>query len=175
MSKDAALDNVDSWAWETLRKLKFGPAGSVEVPILDTFGRTPTIRAGSMVHLYVYDTASENMIPLWSNVEVQNVIYSYTDIGTISWSMTDGLTSQTYSTNMWETIKAAAAGDAEAAAVGWSSYGTDLMDRVLTADIGNYNVSVIYVVKVPDEIGPQIAQYEFHESGTKDIILLPIA
>ncbi len=174
MSKEAALDNIDGWAWETLRKLKFAPAGSVEVPIMATFGRTPTITAGSNVNLYVYNIATDNVIQEYLNVEVQNVIYSYTDIGTISWSMTDGVTSYSYSTNIWETLKAAAAGDAEAAAVGWSGYGDDLMDRVLAADIGNYNVSAIYVVKVPNEIGPQIAQYEFYQSGTVDVILLPI-
>ncbi|MDI6643371.1 MAG: hypothetical protein QMD95_04930 [Candidatus Hodarchaeaceae archaeon] len=172
MGKENAITYIRGQNWQVLRELKFEGA-TVRVPVLDTFQRTPTIKAGSTVKVYVYDTVTDNMRLMYGNAIVSNVIYSQADIGTIAWTLTDGATSQSYSVNMWETLKAAAAGDAEAAAVGWSAYGADLMDRALTANIGKYTVSVIYVVEVSDTIGEQIAQYEFHESATKDIILIP--
>lgn len=173
MAKENALTYISGQDWQTLRELKFEEA-TVRVPVLDTFQRTPTIDANSTVKIYVYDTTTKNMRLMFGNGVVKNVIYSQVDIATISWTLTDGTTTQTYSTNMWETLKAAAAGDAEAAAVGWSAYGSDLMDRALTANIGLYTVSVIYVVEVSDTIGEEIAQYEFHQATTKDIILIPV-
>lgn len=172
LPKDNALAYVGGETWETLRKLKFKDASTVEVPILDTFQRTPTITSGSIVNIYVYDMATDNMDELWTNVTVQNVIYSQSDIATIAWALTDGITTKSYSVNIWETIKAAAAGDPEAAAIAWQDYGVDVMDRARSANIGDYNVSVIYMVKVPDEIGEKIIQYELHMTATKDVILI---
>ena len=173
MAKENALAHISGQNWQTLRELKFEEA-TVRVPVLDTFQRTPTIKADSTVKIYVYDTTTGNMRLMFGNGVVKNVIYSQSDIATIAWTLTDGTTSQTYSVNMWETLKAAAAGDAEAAGVGWSTYGSDLMDRALTANIGSYTVQVIYVVEVSNTIGEEIAQYEFHQTTTKDIILIPV-
>ena len=172
ISKDNALAYVAEETWETLRKLKFEEASTVEVPILDTFQRTPTIKPGSIVNIYVYDIGTDNMSELWTNVTVRNVIYSQADIATIAWTLTDGTATHSYSVNMWETIKAAAAGDAEAAAVAWQNYGADVMDRARSANIGKYDVSVIYMVEVPDVIGEKIIQYELHMTETKDVILI---
>ena len=172
ITKDNARTIIAGGTWETLLELKFENKSTVRVPVQDTFQRTPTIRTGSMVNVYIYDTSAKSMSELWANVPVRNVIYSHTDIAAIVWSLTDGETSQSYSVDMWETIKAAAAGDPEAAAVGWSGYGADVMDRALTANIGNYTVSAIYVLEVPDNIGVQIVQYEFHQTTTKDVILI---
>lgn len=172
LSKDNALVYVNGETWETLRKLKFKEASTVEVPILDTFQRTPTVTSGSIVNIYVYDLGTDNMDELWTNVKVRNVIYSQSDIATIAWALTDGTASQSYSVNIWETIKAAAAGDPEAAAVAWQNYGVDVMDSARSANIGYYDLSVIYIVEVPDEIGEKIIQYELHMTATKDIILV---
>ena len=173
MMREDALAYVAGQSWQTLRKLKFEKA-TVRVPILDTFQRTPTIKTGSVVKVYAYDIEAENMELLYANATVRNVIYSQADIATIAWALMDGAVTQTYSTDMWETLKAAAAGDPEAAAVGWSEYGSDLMDRALKANIGAYTVSVIYVVEVTDSVGERIVEYEFHKTATKDIILVPI-
>lgn len=172
VSNDNALTDIAGWSWGTLSKLKFENKSTVEVPVLDTFQRTPTIKPNSKVNIYVYDTATKSMSQLWTNVTVRNVIYSKSDIATIAWTLSDGATTQSYSTNMWETIQASAAGDSEAAAVSWSNYGSTLMSNALSANIGGYTVSVIYMVEVPDSIGEQIAQYEFHQSTTKDVILI---
>lgn len=172
LTKSDALANIAGWTWGTLRKIKFENMGTVEVPVLDTFQRTPTIVPGTTVDIYAYDTTAQTMENIWTNATVRSVIYSQSDIGTIAWTLADGTTSQSYSVNMWETIKAAAAGDAEAAAVGWSAYGTDVMSRALQAQIGSYSVSAIYMVQVPEDRGTLIAQYEFHQSSTKDVILI---
>ena len=175
MSKEDALTYVAGETWHTLRKLRFDNPSTVEVPVLDTFERTPTIKPDSTVKVYVYDIATDNMRPVWGNATVGSVIYSQTDIATIEWALTDGATTLSYSVNMWETIKAAAAGDGDAAAVAWQDYGVDLMDRARSANIGDYDVSVIYIVEVPDDIGAEIIQYELHMTATKDVILVAIA
>ncbi|MFQ6129728.1 MAG: hypothetical protein ACE5OT_02825 [Candidatus Hadarchaeaceae archaeon] len=174
ISKEEALAYVAGKTWHILRKLKFENPSTVEVPVLDTFQRTPTIKPNSTVKVYVYDIATDNMRPVWGNATVRSVIYSQTDIATIAWALTDGDTIRSYSVNMWDTIKAAAAGDAEAAAVAWQDYGVDLMDRARSANIGDYSVSVIYIVEVPDDIGAEIIQYELHMTATKDVILVAI-
>ena len=174
MSKEDALAYVAGGTWQTLRKLKFENPSTVEVPILDTFQRTPTIKPNSIVKIYVYDIATDNMRPIWGNATVSSVIYSQADIATIAWALTDGVTTQSYSVNMWETIKAVAAGDPDAAAVAWQNYGVDVMDRARSANIGEYGVSVIYIVEVPDDIGAEITQYELHMTATKDVILVAI-
>lgn len=174
MSKEYALAYVAGETWQTLRKLKFENPSTVEVPVLDTFQRTPTIKPNSTVKIYVYDIATDNMRPIWGNATVGSVIYSQSDIATIEWALTDGATTQSYSVNVWESIKAAAAGDADAAAVAWQDYGVDVMDRARSANIGEYGVSVIYMVEVPDDIGAEITQYELHMTATKDVILVAI-
>lgn len=174
ISKENALAYIAKETWLTLRKLKFENPNTVEVPVLDTFQRTPTIKPNSIVKIYVYDMATDNMRALWGNATIRSVIYSQTDIATIAWALADGTTSQSYSVNMWETIKAAAAGDPEAAAVAWQDYGIDVMDRARSANLGMYDVSVIYMVEVPDAIGEEITQYELHMTATKDVILVAV-
>lgn len=172
LTRNEALASIADLAWGALYNLKFENMGTVEVPVLDTFQRTPTVVPDTKVNIYVYDTTTQTMENLWTNVNVRSVIYSKSDIGTIAWSLADGDTSSSYSVDVWETIKAAAAGDAEAAAVAWQTYGIDVMSNALSANIGDYTVSVIYMVEVPDDKGAQIAQYEFEQSSTKDVILV---
>jgi len=174
ISKVDALAYVAGETWHTLRKLKFENPSTVEVPVLDTFQRTPTIKPDSTVGIYVYDITTEEMSPLWGNAPVRNVIYSQADIANIVWALVDGTTTQSYSVNMWETIKAAVAGNPDAAAILWDSYGVDVMDSARSANIGYYEVSVIYMVEVPDDIGAEIMQDELHMDTTKDVILLAI-
>lgn len=174
MSKEDALAYVAGETWQTLRKLKFENPNTVEVPVLDTFQRTPTIKPNSTVKIYVYDIATDNMRPLWGNATVGSVIYSQSDIATIVWDLTDGTATQFYFVDVWESIKAAAAGDSDAAAVAWQNYGVNVMDRARSANIVEYGVSVIYMVEVPDDIGAEITQYELHMTATKDVILVAI-
>ncbi len=172
MSRDNALALVGSSTWSTLRKMDFENTVYVEVPVTDTFSRTPTIRANSVVNIYVYDSTTENMVSLYGNATVRSVIYSTTDLATISWTLTDGSTSYSYSTDVWEAIKAAAAGDADAETVGWQDYVNDVLTRAQNAGLGNFTASVIYMVRVTEDAGKLILEYELHESATKDVILV---
>jgi hypothetical protein len=172
MSKDNALALVESSTWSLLRKIDFENTLYVEVPVVDTFSRTPTIRANSVVNIYVYDLTTENMVPLYGNATVRSVIYSTTDLATISWTLTDGTTSYSYSTDVWEAIKAAAAGDADAEAVDWQEYVNDVLTRAQNAGLGNFTASVIYMVRVAEDAGKLILEYELYESATKDVILV---
>ena len=171
MSRDNALALVGSSIWSTLYKMDFENTVYVEVPVTDTFARTPTIRANSVVNIYVYDSTTGSMTSLYGNATVRSVIYSTTDLATIAWTLADGTTSYSYSTNVWEAIKAAAAGDAEAATIGWQEYVNDVLDRAQSAGLGNFTASPIYMMRVTEDAGKLILEYELHESATKDVIL----
>lgn len=179
-SKENALIYVDNTDrdWQELRTIKFIGDPMVQVPVLDTFQRTPTLKEGSIVRVYIYDEDIENLTLRYTNAVVKNTIYSQADLGTISWTITTesggATTTSSYATNIWETIKAAAAGNADAIAAGWQGYGEDVMNRVLSANVGSYTVSVIYVIEVSDAIGEEIANAEFQQTSTKDVILLPV-
>jgi len=172
LTKPEARNYIAGLGWETLRKLKFEACGTVEVPVLDSFQRAPTIRPGSTVNIYVYDAGSGTMENLWFNARVNNVAYSQTDIARISWILTGVSTTDSFSVDIWETIKAAVTGNAGAAGIDWSGYGGDVVERALSANIGLYTLPIICLVEVPDEIGRLIAQYEFQETSVKDIILV---
>ena len=180
ISKENAVIYVDNTDrdWQELRMLRFIGDPMVQVPVLDTFQRTPTLKEGSIVRVYIYDEDTENLALRYTNAVVKNTIYSQSDLGTVSWTLTTesggATTTSSYATSMWETIKAAAAGNADAIAAGWSAYGEDVMDRVLSSNIGSYTVSVIYVIEVSDAIGEEVAKAEFQQTSTKDVILLPV-
>jgi len=171
MTKAEARNYISTLGWANLREMKFESHSTVEVPVLDSFQRTPTLKADSSVNIYIYDTTTGTMDNLWSNATVRRVLYSQTDIARISWILTEGVTTDSFSTDMWETVKAAAAGSEGAENLGWSGYGADVVERALEANIGQYALQVIYMVEVPDEIGKLIAQCEFQETF-KDIVMV---
>lgn len=172
LTKEEARSHIAGLGWEGLRELKFEEYGTVEVPVLDTFQRTPTLKAGTRVNIYVYDVVSGAMENLWSNAVVRAVVYSQTDIARIAWILSEGTTMESYSVDVWEAIKALSAGSDGAENINWEGYGAEVVRRGLEANLGHYPLQVIYVVEVPDEIGRLIAQYEFQESSVKDVILV---
>lgn len=171
MTKTDALAYVADHDWQTLRKLDFEGTSYLLVPISDTVNRSPTLAAGSLVNIYVYDRTTENLHLITGNAAVNNILYSTDDLATIAWTMTSGATSQSYATNIWEALKAMAAGSSDAASVGWQDYASDVMNNALEAGVLDFSVNAIYVVKVPTEAGEGIVQYEFYQSATKDVIL----
>lgn len=171
MSKDNALSLVGGSIWSDLREMDFEGTTYVNVPIASTFDLTPTIKVGTKVNIYAYDTVTDNMSSLFGNATVDYVIYSSSDLGVINWSMTDGETTYSYSNDIWAAIMAAAAGDSEAATVDWQNYVSDVIDRALSAGVGDFTASVIYVVEVTDEAGMLIMEYQEY-SATMDILLI---
>ncbi len=171
MTKTEASSYIAGQSWANLREVKFEAHGTVEVPVYDTFQRTPTINADSTVDIYIYDTTTGAMDNLWFGTPIRSVIYSQTDIARISWILANGVATDSYSVDMWETVKAAAAGSAGAENLDWSGYGADVVAKALEANIGHYPLQVIYMVEVPEEIGKFIAQCEFQETF-KDIIMV---
>jgi len=157
MPKENALAYIENNDWQELRKVKFEEA-SVEVPVLDTLQRTPTLKEGSTVNIYVYDTSTQTLSKLFSSATISKVLYLDTDM-------------QVGGTSVWENIKALiAAGES---ASGLTDFGEDAVQAAIDANILSYNVQVLYVVKVADEIGEDIVKYEFHQSSSKDVILIP--
>ena len=174
MTKEEALENyVRANSWTVLRELRFEVAGSYEVPILDTFQRAPTILPGSTVDVYVYDLKTGEMSLKVGGTVVRSVIYPKDELGTIAWTFMDGETTYSYSTCVWEAIKAATAGDSEAAMVDWDQYAKKLMQSALDAGIGDFNLQALYIVEVPaQEDAAELTQYEQHMTAMKDVILL---
>lgn len=173
MSKDNAQNIIQTSSWSSLREMRIEGTGSYEIPIVDTFQRTPTIKADTTVDVYMYDYKSENLSLRVGSVTVSKVIYPKDLLGTISWSLSDGATSYSYSTDVWEAIKAAKAGDSEAANVEWSNYAQELMNSARNANVGDYDLQALYVVNIPNQRDAEtITQYEQYQTSTKDIILL---
>jgi hypothetical protein len=157
MRRENALSYVANNEWETLKRVKFEEA-TVEVPVLDTFQRTPSIRENSTVKVYVYDRTKMELSPLFGNAIVENAIYLEADFGATG-------------TQAWENIKGAAAGFPGYTV--WTGFGEAVMSGALEANIvSSYTIPVIYVIEVSDGAGELIAQYEFHQTATKDIILI---
>lgn len=173
MPKENALALVDGSSWSTLRGFDFDNPKLVAVPIADTFSRTPDLRPGMVADIFVYDTGTENSSFLFGPAVILETIYSAEDLSTASWFLSYDTASASYSVDVWETLKALAAGSAEAAAVDWEEYATDVMERVRSADLGRFEISVMYVVAVPEELGILIMQYEQYANLGKDVILLP--
>lgn len=174
MTKEEAIENyIQANSWSVLRELRFEPAGSYEVPILDTFQRAPTVLPGSVVDVYVYDYSTGEMSLKVGGTTVRSVIYPREQLGTISWTFVDGETSYSYSTDVWEAIKAATAGDPEAASIDWERYAKDLMQSALDAGIGDFSLQALYMIEVPArEDAAELMQYEQFMTPAKDIVLL---
>jgi hypothetical protein len=174
MSKDEALENyVQANSWSVLRELRFESAGSYEVPILDTFQHAPTVHPGSIVDIYLYDYSTGDMSLRVGGTTVRSVIYPKEELGTIAWTFVDGVTSYSYSTDVWEAIKAATAGDSEAATFDWQQYAQDLMESALSAGVGDFDLQALYIIEVPArEDAAELTQYEQYMSSTKDVVLL---
>ncbi len=174
MTKEEALENyVQTNSWSVLRELGFEGAGSYEVPILDSFQRAPTVLPGSIVDVYIYDYSTGGMSLRVGGTTVRSVIYPEDELGTIAWTFIDGDISYSYSTCVWEAIKAATAGDSEAAALDWEQYAKDLMESALSAGVGDFDLRALYIVEVPSrEDAAELTQYEQYMTSTKDVVLL---
>jgi hypothetical protein len=173
MAEENALALVSGSSWSTLRGMDFDDPKLAAVPISDVFSRAPDIRPGGVADIWVYDTETENSSFLFGPAVILESIYSTADLSTVAWSLSYDTTSASYSVDVWETLKALAAGSTDAAAVDWQNYATDVLERVRQADVGTFDISVIYVVAVPEELGILITQYEQYSGLGKDIFLLP--
>ncbi len=174
LPKDNALETVLASDWQTLRELHFEGTEELKVPIIDTLQRSPLVLPGSTVNVYVYDLSTNDMSMLVGNAEVSEIFCSDEELRTINWAQTIDQTSYTYSTDIWETIKAAAAGSSQAASVYLQDYITNVLKRLQQSGVGNCEISMIYVIKVPREAGELILQYEFYQASSKDIVLASV-
>ena len=173
MPKENALAIIGESSWQILRGMDFDDPMLVAVPIADTFSRAPDLRPGMVADIWVYDTRAENSSFLFGPAVILETIYSTADLSTITWTLSYDTTSASYSVDVWETLKALAAGSTAAATVGWENYATDVMDLVREAHVGKFDLSVMYIVAVPEDLGILITQYEQYTGLGKDIILLP--
>jgi len=173
MPKENALALVGGASWQILRGMDFDDPMLVAVPIADTFNRAPDLRPGMVADIWVYDTRAENSSFLFGPAVILQTLYSAADLSTIAWTLSYDTTSASYSVDVWETLKALAAGSTAAATVGWENYATDVLDLVREAHVGNFDLSVMYIVAVPEDLGILITQYEQYTGLGKDIILLP--
>lgn len=173
MPKENALAIIGESSWQILRGMDFDDPMLVAVPIADTFSRAPDLRPGMVADIWVYDTRAGNSSFLFGPAVILETIYSTADLSTITWTLSYDTTSASYSVDVWETLKALAAGSTAAATVGWENYATDVMDLVREAHVGKFDLSVMYIVAVPEDLGILITQYEQYAGLGKDVLLLP--
>jgi hypothetical protein len=170
MTAENARSYIRTKTWNDLKGMDLEMSSKVEVTIQDTFARTPKVRPGTLVNIYVYDTSKKELSLLVGGARVLAAVYPEEVLSSISWTSPDGTT--TYSVDIWETIKAQAAG-ASTPGVSVDNYVNKVIDKGLSAGLGMYQLSVLYTVEVPEGAGGLISQYELHETD-KDIILIPV-
>jgi hypothetical protein len=174
MPKENALAIVGESSWQILRGMDFQDPKLVAIPIADSFNRAPDLRPGMVADIWVYDTVAENSSFLFGPAVILDTIYSTSDLSAVSWILSaDNLLPSSYSVDVWETLKALAVGSTSAAAVDWENYALDVMERVRSAHLGNFDIQVMYVVAVPEDLGILISQYEQYTALGKDVMLLP--
>ena len=173
MTKENALAIVGESSWQILRGMDFQDPKLVAIPIAESFDRAPDLRPGMVADIWVYDTVAENSSFLFGPAVILDTIYSTSDLSTVSWILTYDNFTRNYSVDVWETLKALAAGSTGAATVEWENYALDIMERVRSAHLGNFDIQVMYVVAVPEDLGILIKQYEQYPTLGKDVMLLP--
>jgi hypothetical protein len=173
MTKENALSLIGESSWQILRGMDFQDPVLVAIPITDSYDRAPDLRPGMVADIWVYDTGTENSSFLFGPAVILDTVYSSSDLSAISWILTNNYGTWNYSVDVWETLKALAAGSTDAANVDWENYALDIMDRVRSAHLGKFDVSVIYVVAVPEDLGILLSQYEQYPGLGKDVMLLP--
>jgi len=170
MTAENARDYIQTRNWRELKDMDLELSSKVEVTIQDTFARAPTVRPDILVNIYVYDRSNKELSLLVGGARVLSAIYPQEALSSISWTSPDGTT--TYSVDVWETIKARAAG-ATTPGVSVDNYANKLIGQGIGAGLGMYQLSVLYTVEVPEGAGRLILRYELHETD-KDIILVPV-
>ena len=173
MTKENALAIVNESSWQILRGMDFQDPKLVAIPITDSFDRAPDLRPGMVADIWVYDTVAENSSFLFGPAVILDTVYSTSDLSTVTWILSYDTFTSNYSVDVWETLKALAAGSTGAAAVDWENYALDVMERVRSAHLGNFDLQVMYVVAVPEDLGILISQYEQYTALGKDVMLLP--
>lgn len=171
MAKENARELVLSRDWTFLRELHFEGTEELEVPVLATLKMAPSVLPGSRVNLYVCDLQKDNLTLLVGSATVTRVMSSEADLRSINWSRTAGAVSSSYSVDVWETLKAAAGGSAEASALDLAGYLSKVLSSLQKAGAGNLDLTMVYLVRVPREAGELILRYEFYQKASKDVIL----
>ncbi len=173
VAENEARDTVKASDWRKLREMKFEKSGSYAVPIVDTFERTPTVGPETTVDIGLYNHQTENLQIIGEDSDVINVIYSKDTLGTISWSESEDGTSHSYSTNLWEKIKAQEANVGAASGVG-EDWASNLVQKAANNNIGDWDLEAVYIVNVPAQgDAAYISKYEQYKSDTHDIVILP--
>lgn len=173
MPKENAVAIVIGSSWQILQAMDFQDPQLVAVPITDSFSRAPDLEPGMVADIWVYDTVAENSSFLFGPAVILDTIYSTSDLSAVTWILSYDNFSRSYSVDVWETLKALAAGSTGAADVDWENYALAVMERVRSAHLGNFDIQVMYVVAVPEDLGILISQYEQYTTLGKDVMLLP--
>jgi hypothetical protein len=173
MLEENALAIVNESSWQILQGMDFQDPKLVAIPITDSFKQAPDLRPGMVADIWVYDTAAENSSFLFGPAVILDTVYSTSDLSAVSWILSNDNSTSSYSVDVWETLKALAAGSTAAASVDWENYALDIMERVRSAHLGNFDVQVMYVVAVPEDLGILLSQYEQYPTLGKDVMLLP--
>lgn len=173
MTKENALEYVNEKKWRTLQGLQFREINSFMVPIIQEFKRVPSVDPGDRVDIYEYNSEEDKMNERVTNTEVLNVIYPKDILSSISWSKREGDQSYSYSTELWEEIKAEKAGAAGAKSK-WDDWARSVIQAAREeANLGDFDLKPIYVVQITgDNVARDLMHIEQFQNGTRDIVLV---
>lgn len=99
--------------------------------------------------------------------------YPKSSLSSISWSYSGDGDSFSFSTNVWEEIKASEAG-ATGASSNWSDWAQSFVEIARDkANLGDYNLQAIYVVEVTeDNVAEALMQAEQYPDEKRDVLIL---
>jgi len=170
LERDNAYSIVEEGTLGDLKSIRFVESNTFEVPIIETFEKVPRLERGDKVD--IFEHTGDDMIRRVSNTEVLEVVYSIDQMSTIDWTDEKDNVELEFSADLWEEIKAAAAG-AENARDEWDDWAEVVVRTAREeASIGDWDLPAIYVVKVSSwEVASDLTRIE-HLQDEKDVILI---
>lgn len=177
-SKEKAYSFIQGKSLELLRKLKFKGKGTFEVPVISEFKSVPSIGEGDKVNVYEYLYENDVMNTRAKNAEVLEVIYPKNVLSSVSWTRNDNGDAYSYSTDVWEEIKARLERENVAGFPGTRSEWSNWAENVVSvardkASVGDFDLQAIYLLEISNnQIAENIVRTDRYRSGERDVVIL---
>lgn len=177
MSKSKSLSLVSNEDWKTLSKLKFQESNTFKVAITQAMSKTPTLEKGSKINVYEYNSENESMNLRVEDTTVLEVFYPKDLLSTISWTKNEVTTENrwnySFSTDVWEEIKASYAGAENAKSV-WNDWAKSVIKKAREdTNLVDYDLEALYLIEVTNgKVAKKISKIEQFQEGKKSILLI---
>ena len=168
IEESKARSLVQEGSLSYLQSIKISNPGGLIVPIIDEFQKTPTLEKGERVN--VYQMKDGELFLRSENSRIVEVIYPVQDFSQVSFSESDNGERYSFSTDIWDQIKANVSNNNENS-FEWDNWGHELVKTAReNAQIGDFALKVIYAVRISShETASDVMQIE---QSTGNIVIL---